>query len=173
MKTAIRYRNSDDFARMTQMMNRAFERTFTPYNYAHNGGHSNVPLAPSTEEASTDEASTDEAGEKTVTAYLPVDIQEIDEAFTLSAYLPGVQAEDVEITFEGDDLVIRGAYPATDEEAKLIKQELFHGDFERKLTFNVAINVDEISAEVEHGVLTLTIPKAEEVRPKQIKVQAK
>ena len=137
MKTAIRYQNVNDFARMAQMMNRAFERTFTPYDYASNGGHSDV-------------------------------------TFILSAYLPGVQADDVEITVEADDLVVRGTYPAIDDEdAKFIKKELFHGNFERKVAFNVAVNVDEITADIENGVLTLTVPKAEEVRPKQIKVMAK
>jgi len=164
MKTAIRYQNVNDFARMAQMMNRAFERTFTPYDYASNGGHSDV----------TEERSKDKSEGKVLTAYLPLDIQETDETFILSAYLPGVQADDVEITVEADDLVVRGTYPAIDDEdAKFIKKELFHGNFERKVAFNVAVNVDEITADIENGVLTLTVPKAEEVRPKQIKVMAK
>jgi len=163
MKTAIRYQSVNDFARMAHMMNRAFERTFTPYDYASNGGRSDV----------AEKRSEDEGERKSVTAYLPLDIQEADETFILSAYLPGIQADDVEITVEADDLVVRGTYPAIDEEAKFIKRELFHGNFERKVAFNVEINVDEITADIENGVLTLTVPKAEEVQPKQIKVQAK
>ena len=54
-----------------------------------------------------------------------------------------------------------------------VKSELFHGEFERRLSFNVPVDVDGIEALFENGVLTLTVPKAEEIRPKQIKVQVK
>ena len=69
-------------------------------------------------------------------------------------------------------MTIRGRYPEV-EEAEFVTRELFNGEFERRLTFNVPVNVDDIEATFENGVLTLSVPKAEEVRPKQIKVLAK
>ena len=75
------------------------------------------------------------------------------------------------ITFENDTLTIRGEMPAADEEIQFVRRELFHGAFERTLSFNVAVDSDAIEATFTHGVLTLVVPKAQEVLPKQIKVQ--
>jgi len=77
----------------------------------------------------------------------------------------------VEITFEDDFLTIRGKMPSVDEETEFVRRELFHGAFERTLTFNVPVNSDAIEASFQNGVLTLSVPKADEVLPKQIKVQ--
>ena len=56
-------------------------------------------------------------------------------------------------------------------DAKFIRRELYHGSFERTLSFNGEVNADDISATFKQGVLTLDVPKAEEVLPKQIKIQ--
>ena len=87
--------------------------------------------------------------------------------------MPGVKAEDLEIVFEGEELTVRGKFQPVPEEVSFLKQELFHGAFERRLTFNVPVNADAIEAAFENGVLTLRVPKAEVVKPKQIKVQVK
>ncbi len=50
---------------------------------------------------------------------------------------------------------------------------MYHGGFERQLTFNVPVNPDAIEAVFDNGVLTLTVPKAEDIKPKQIKIQSK
>ena len=139
-----------DFVNMTDAMNRAASgRT---YDYARNGGHN---------------------GEATRVARLPIDAYSTDEAFVLTAYVPGVNPEDVEITFEGEELTIRGTFQALPEEVNFIKRELYHGAFERKLNFNVPVNADAIEATYSNGVLSLRVPKAEEIKPKQIKVQVK
>ena len=52
-----------------------------------------------------------------------------------------------------------------------MRRELYHGAFERTVTFSVAVNADAIEATFKHGLLTLIVPKAEEVLPKQIKIQ--
>lgn len=112
---------------------------------------------------------------------LPVDVWTDENGFTFKAYLPGVKPEDVEITYEGDDLFIRGQmgsfHSETDGEeqpkVEWLRKELFHGSFERRFSFNTAIDADKIQAEFENGVLTLFVPKAEEVKPKQIAVKAK
>jgi len=137
-----------DYAAIANAVNRGFGRFSHPYDYATNGGSN---------------------GE---TKYrLPVDIWTSDNVYHISAYLPGVAAEDVEITFEDDFLTIRGKMPSVDEETEFVRRELFHGAFERTLTFNVPVNSDAIEASFQNGVLTLSVPKADEVLPKQIKVQ--
>ena len=65
------------------------------------------------------------------------------------------------------------AFQPQPENVEFLKRELFHGAFERRLTFNVPVNADGIEATYEMGVLTLRVPKAEAIKPKQIKVQAK
>lgn len=104
---------------------------------------------------------------------LPIDVWATPEAFQLNAYLPGVNPEDVEITFESDELLIRGTLPVAPEGADYIKRELYHGAFARRLSFNVPVDADRIEAHFHNGLLTLTLPKAEAVRPKQIKIQTK
>ena len=140
-----------DFVNMADAMNRA--RSAYAYDYARNGGH----------DGETEER----------TARLPLDVWANDEAFTIKAYLPGVDVEDVEITFEGEELSISGSYPEAEEEVEYTRRELYHGKFARTLTFNVDVNVDEIEATFENGILILSVPKAEEVQPKRIAVQAR
>jgi len=115
------------------------------------------------------------------TVKLPVDARITDEAYEVTAYLPGVNPDDVEILFEEDALTVRGAFPAIDltesaEEGKQgewVKQELFHGKFERKLSFRQPVDPEGIVAEYRQGVLTLRVPKAAEAKPRQIRVTAK
>jgi HSP20 family protein len=156
----MRTRNYNDFVRefvtVADAMNRVLDTR--PYDYARNGGSS-------------------EAGNTPVEAQrvsrLPLDAYASEDAFVLSAYLPGVNPENVEITFEGEELTIRGQFQPLPENVELLKRELYHGAFERRLTFNVPVNADAIEATYEMGVLTLRVPKAEAIKPKQIKVQAK
>ena len=146
-----------DFATLANAMNRVFDGNFGPYNYARNGGY----------------AGDTQNGETAPTLRLPVDVWTGDEAYTITAYLPGVKPEEVEITFEGEELTIRGQFPKPSEGTQFIKSELFHGAFERRLGFNVPVNADAIEATNENGLLTLRVPKAEVVKPKQIKVLVK
>ena len=104
---------------------------------------------------------------------LPIDVWATAEAFQINAYLPGINPEDVEITFEGDELTIRGKLPAAPEGTEFIKRELYHGAFVRRLSFNVPVDADRIEAQFHNGLLTLSVPKAEAVKPKQIKIQSK
>ena len=140
-----------EFVNMADAMNRAN----SAYDYARNGGNNGEKSTP-----------------RKRTARLPINAWANEEAFSIKAYLPGVNLEDVDITFEGEELTIRGRYPEA-EDVEFVTRELFNGEFERRLTFNVPVNVDDIEATFENGVLTLSVPKAEEVRPKQIKVLAK
>lgn len=141
-----------DFVSMADALNRMFEAQ--PYDYSRNGG------------------SNDEVVRQR-TLRLPLDAYATDEAFVLTAYLPGVNPEDVEITFEGEELSLKGNFQPLPENVSFLKRELFHGAFERRLTFNVPVNADAIEATYEQGLLTLRVPKAEAIKPKQIKVQVR
>jgi HSP20 family protein len=156
----MRTRNYNDFVRefvtVADAMNRAVDGR--AYDYARNGGSS--------------EAGSQTAPVQRVTR-LPIDAYVTDEAFVLAAYLPGVNPDEVEITFEGEELTIRGSFQPQPENVEFLRRELYHGGFERRLTFNAPVNADAIEATYELGVLTLRVPKAEAIKPKQIKVQAK
>ncbi|MBK8050478.1 MAG: Hsp20/alpha crystallin family protein [Anaerolineales bacterium] len=139
-----------DFANAADVMNRMFDAR--SYDYARNGGSN---------------------GETERPTRLPLDAYATEDAFVMHAYLPGVKPEDVEITFEGEELTIRGKFQPISENVEYVRSELYHGAFERRLTFNVPVNGDGIEATFENGVLTLSVPKAEAIKPKQIKVQVK
>jgi HSP20 family protein len=149
----MRVRTYNDLVRNATGMNNLVNRYFdnVAYDYGRNGGSSEQP--------------------RTQELMLPLDVWATPEAFHVSAYLPGINPEDVEITFEGDLLSIQGKLPAAPEGAEFIKRELYHGTFVRKLTINVPVDAERIEAHFHNGLLTLTIPKAEAVKPKQIKIQ--
>ena len=106
-------------------------------------------------------------------ARLAMDAYSNDNEIVVIAAVPGIDPEAVEITVEDDLLTIRGEIPARLENVDYIFTERFHGPFSRQLHLNTKVNVDEIEASFKDGVLTLVLPKAEEVKPKVIKVQSK
>jgi HSP20 family protein len=106
-------------------------------------------------------------------AALPVDVYSTAEELVILASVPGLAPEDVEITIEGETLTIRGETRAPLENVDYHLQERRYGPFGRTLTLNVAVQVDKAEAVFDNGLLTLTIPKAEEVKPKVIRVKSK
>ena len=104
---------------------------------------------------------------------LPVDAYSTPDEIIITASVPGVKPEDVEITLEGDTLSIRGRRPGPLENVNYVLQERNYGDFQRTLTINVPVDADKAEARFENGLLILTIPKAEAVRPKTIQVTTK
>jgi len=106
-------------------------------------------------------------------AALPLDVYSTDNELIIKASVPGTAPEDVEITIEGDTLTIKGESKGTLENVDYHLQERRHGSFGRTLTLNVPVEADQAEAVFENGELTLTIPKAAEVRPKVIKVEGK
>jgi HSP20 family protein len=105
-------------------------------------------------------------------ASLPLDISETENEFVVRASLPGVRPDDVQITVQGDTLTIRGESKAEGEK----KGEHWHlrerrfGAFQRAMTLPTPVDSDKAQASFEHGVLTLTLPKSEAARPRQIKI---
>ena len=102
---------------------------------------------------------------------LGINIREEDDAYILSALVPGLQAEDLNIQVLEDVLRIEGEYKL-DEQNYLVR-ELPSGSFTRTLRLPSVIDADQVEAKIEDGVLTLTLPKAESARPKKIAVKAK
>ena len=102
----------------------------------------------------------------------PLDVAESAEAFVVKASLPGVRPEDVQVTVHGDTLTIQGEVKAEEEKQgqSWHIRERRAGTFRRTLTLPVPVDADRAQAAHDHGVLTLTLPKAESARPKQIKV---
>jgi len=107
--------------------------------------------------------------------HIAVDVMETGDDVIVKAEIPGLKAEEVDISLSGDLLTIKGETRTEQkiEKANYVRQERRVGSFERTLTLPASINADKAKAEFENGVLTLTLPKAEEAKPKVIKVKAR
>jgi HSP20 family protein len=101
-----------------------------------------------------------------------LDVYATDEDLVVEANLPGVKPEEVDITVEGNILTIAGETRAArkDEEGSTLIQEIRRGAFSRTLTLPEGLEAERATATFEDGVLTLRIPKAEQVKPRQIKI---
>lgn len=102
---------------------------------------------------------------------LGINIHEQDDAYILSALVPGLNAEDLNIQVLEDVVRIEGEYKM-DEQDYLV-HELPGGSFTRTLRMPSVIDADHVEAKIADGVLTLTLPKAESARPKKISVKSK
>lgn len=103
----------------------------------------------------------------------PMNVAETKERFTITAELPGMEAKDVAVSFEGGVLTIRGEKKAEHEEKNgdYHHVERRYGTFARSLRLPNNIEPDKIKAKHKDGVLTLTIPKAKESVGKQIEIK--
>jgi HSP20 family protein len=102
---------------------------------------------------------------------VPVDVFTTKDDVVVQAILPGVKPEEVDITVEGNTLTISGDTSSMipDREG-LMLQEIRRGRFVRRLTLPAGLEADRATATFEDGILTLRIPKAEQVKPRQIKI---
>ena len=103
---------------------------------------------------------------------LPLDVTTSKDALVVQASLPGVRPEDVQITVENGTLTITGqtAEEHHDEGASHIVREIRRGSFARSVTLPNGLDADKAEATFEHGVLKLRIPRAEQARPRQIRI---
>ena len=111
--------------------------------------------------------------ESSLTAWAPaVDIYETEHELVVKADLPDVDPKDLDIRVENNVLTIRGERKFEKEvnEENYLRVERAYGAFARSFTLASTVNSDAIKADYQNGVLTLTIPKKEEAKPKQIKV---
>ena len=103
---------------------------------------------------------------------LPIDAFVTPDAIVLQTDVPGLKPEELQVTLEGDTVTIRGEV-SNHNEQKYLLRERPSGHFERTLTINTPIDATKVEAQFELGVLTLTLPKAEAVKPRQIEIKPK
>jgi len=101
---------------------------------------------------------------------LGINVREEDDGYILSALVPGLKAEELNIQVLEDVVRIQGEYKA--DENNYIVRELPNGSFTRTLRLPAPIDAEHVEANITDGVLTLRLPKTESARPKQIKINA-
>jgi HSP20 family protein len=111
-------------------------------------------------------------GDRVVGPFLPLDVLENENEFVVKASLPGLKPDEVQITVHGDTVSIRGEVKQEEEkkDQNWLLRERRHGQFQRAFAVPAPVDAEKARAQFEHGVLTLTLPKAETARPKQIKI---
>ncbi|MFO1489030.1 MAG: Hsp20/alpha crystallin family protein [Verrucomicrobiota bacterium] len=102
----------------------------------------------------------------------PLDLHENKDSFVIKAELPGVSKEDVNVSIQDGTLTISGERrsEAKSEDTEVHHTERFFGRFQRTVTLPTAVAADKVKAQYKDGILTVTLPKTEEAKPKQIDV---
>ncbi|MCQ3937189.1 MAG: Hsp20/alpha crystallin family protein [Chloroflexi bacterium] len=147
MSSIIRWEPAREMMTLREAMDRLFDEAFTrPFNLAN--ANWSVPA---------------------------VDMYQTDNEVVVKAALPGIKADEVQISVTGEVLTIKGE---TRQESES-KEKTYHlreqrwGAFERSVILPTDVVADKAKAEFENGVLTITLPKAEEVKPKSITIKSK
>ena len=155
MSSLIRWEPFREFATLSNRMNRLFGETGRKWP-------ATWPTPLPTEEGLT-----------TGVWNPPVDVYETNESIVLKADLPEVNKEEVDISVEGNVLTIRGERKREEEvkEKDFYRMERSHGRFTRSFTLPGTVDPEKIEAGFSGGVLTVTLPKREESKPKQIRVK--
>jgi HSP20 family protein len=99
---------------------------------------------------------------------LGVDVRDEDDTYVMSALVPGLKAEELNIQILEDVVTVEGEFKA--DEHEYLMRELPHGSFRRTLRLPAMLDASKAEAKIVDGVLTLRLPKAESARPKTIKV---
>ncbi len=111
---------------------------------------------------------------QTAALSVPMNVVAEEDAFVITAWVPGLDVDDVHIEVVDDTVTIEGEFPAleADDKAQVLLQEIPFGRFKRVITLPTTLEAGEAEAELRNGVLTLRIPKAAALRPKTIKIKA-
>ena len=146
MSNLIRFEPMRDMITLREAMDRLFNDAFTPSVGATGGWQ-----APA------------------------VDLYQTDDEVVVKASLPGMKSDNVQISITGDMLSLKGEFKHEEEkqERAYHLREQRYGAVERTFALPTAVVSDKAKAEFENGILTITLPKAEEVKPKMITVKAK
>lgn len=105
-------------------------------------------------------------------ATLPLDMYETPDHIIVKTILPGLTAEEVNIQFQDGHLIINAALPAPKiENATFHYRELAYGQYHREIALPMPVETDKVEATLQNGVLTLSIPKAGEIKPKKIQIK--
>ncbi len=104
---------------------------------------------------------------------LAIDLSETNDNYLVQASIPGINPNDLDISVTDNVLTIKGEFQEEkDDEGKQWHiRERRSGSFSRSVRFPMAVQADQVNAEYQNGVLHLTVPKAEEVKPKRIAVK--
>ena len=147
MSNLIRWEPARDMMTLREAMDRLFDDAFTrPLSMAGNSW--SVPA---------------------------VDMYQTDNEIVVKAALPGIKAEEVQINITGDVLTLKGEVKQSEE----VKEKAYHiheqrwGAFERTLILPANVIADKAKADFENGILSITLPKAEEAKPKTITIKTK
>jgi HSP20 family protein len=111
--------------------------------------------------------------ESPLRAWAPVvDVREDADNFVIRAELPGLKRDDISVSLQDGALVISGerTVEKVEEGVEVHRQERYYGKFQRALSLPAPVAADKIKAQYKDGVLTVTVPKAEEAKPKQIDI---
>jgi HSP20 family protein len=111
--------------------------------------------------------------ESPLTGWAPaLDVHEDKDNFIVRTELPGLKREDIEVSLQDGTLIISGERKVEEkrEGVEVHRQERFYGKFQRALTLPAPVAADKVKAQYKDGVLTITLPKTEEAKPKQIDV---
>lgn len=150
MANVTRYDPFSEMVTLRQAMDRLFEDSFvSPLTWRTIGGN----------------------GDSVVSA--PIDVHENADEIVVTASLPGVKPDDVEMTITGQALTLKGEFKAdeTVDRGDYLYRERRFGNFNRSIQLPVRVEGDRAEATFENGVLTLRIPKSEEVKPRQIQIK--
>lgn len=102
-----------------------------------------------------------------------VDVAETPDEIVLEAELPGMKRDDIDIQLNGDTLTLRGErkFEQSQRGEQYHRIERQYGAWQRSFQIEVPIDAQKVSANYEHGVLTVRLPKAESLKPRQIEIQ--
>lgn len=146
MSNVIRWEPMREMMTLREAMDRLFDDAFTrPVNMT---GGSSVPA---------------------------IDLYQTGDAVVVKAALPGFDPDNVQITVTSDVLTLRGEHKHESEQkdATYLVRERRSGSFERSVALPTAVQTDKAKADFENGILTIQLPKSEEVKPKSISIKAK
>jgi HSP20 family protein len=99
-----------------------------------------------------------------------VDIEETDDAWIVEAELPGVDKKDVDVQMNDNELVVKGEIKERERKGILRRRTRRVGEFEFRVTMPSQADSDNIDAKLDHGVLTIRVPKAQETQPRRIEI---
>lgn len=101
-----------------------------------------------------------------------INMQEGKDAVTIQAYIPGIDPKEIELTIEDNVLIIKGKREtgASDKESSCHRRERFSGAFSRMVSLPDGLDAEKVEARYTEGIVTITVSRAEEKKPKQISV---
>ncbi len=103
----------------------------------------------------------------------PIDLSETSDKITVKAEIPGMDPKEIDISIQGDTLIIKGEKKEEKEEKgkNYYRMERRYGNFSRSVDLPTSVDTNKVTAECKNGVLEITMQKKEEVKPKQISVK--